>query len=101
MNVQSACAIRAGGELHCWGDGGYGVLGLGMVVTPAASPTRVGSDDDWYMSPDEAEALAQAWGSRYVQLEKAGHINTDSGFGPWPEGERLLAGLLAGAKETP
>ena len=61
----------------------------------------VGSDDDWYMSPDEAEALAQAWGSRYVRLEKAGHINTDSGFGPWPEGERLLAELLAGAKETP
>lgn len=61
----------------------------------------VASDDDWYMNPDDANALARAWGSRFVLLEKAGHINTDSGFGPWPDGERLLEELLAGAKETP
>jgi uncharacterized protein len=53
----------------------------------------VGSTDDWYMGPDDARALADAWGSRFVLLEKAGHINTDAGFGPWPEGERLLAEL--------
>jgi predicted alpha/beta hydrolase family esterase len=57
----------------------------------------VASDDDWYINPDDARALAEAWGSRHVVLPKAGHINTDSGYGPWPEGERLLAGLLAGA----
>jgi predicted alpha/beta hydrolase family esterase len=55
----------------------------------------VGSTDDWYMGPDDARALATAWGSRFVLLEKAGHINTDAGFGPWPEGERLLAELTA------
>jgi len=55
----------------------------------------VGSDDDWYMSPDDARALAAAWGSRFVLLEKAGHINTDAGFGPWPDGERLLAELIS------
>ena len=55
----------------------------------------VGSTDDWYMGPDDARALAAAWGSRFVLLEKAGHINTDAGFGPWPEGERLLAELTA------
>jgi len=55
----------------------------------------VGSTDDWYMGPDDARALATAWGSRFVLLEKAGPINTDSGFGPWPEGERLLAELTA------
>ena len=53
----------------------------------------VGSDDDWYMGEDDARALAQAWGSRFVLVEKGGHINTDAGFGPWPEGERLLAEL--------
>ncbi len=53
----------------------------------------VGSADDWYMEPDTARALATAWGSRFVLLDKGGHINTDSGFGPWPEGERLLAEL--------
>jgi predicted alpha/beta hydrolase family esterase len=45
------------------------------------------------MDPDTARALAAAWGSRFVLLEKAGHINADAGFGPWPAGERLLAEL--------
>jgi predicted alpha/beta hydrolase family esterase len=53
----------------------------------------VASDDDWFISIDDAGELARAWGSRFVRLEKAGHINADAGFGPWPEGERLLAEL--------
>ena len=55
----------------------------------------VASNDDWYMAPDDARVLAQAWGSRFVLLERGGHINADAGFGPWPEGERLLAELTA------
>ena len=55
----------------------------------------VSGDDDWYMDPDTARALAGAWGSRFVLLERGGHINADAGFGPWPEGERLLAELTA------
>jgi predicted alpha/beta hydrolase family esterase len=54
----------------------------------------VASDDDWHMDPDTARGLARAWGSRFVLLEKAGHINADAGFGPWPLGERLLADLI-------
>jgi predicted alpha/beta hydrolase family esterase len=55
----------------------------------------VASSDDWYMMHDAAEALARAWGSRFVLLERAGHLNADAGFGPWPDGERLLAELTA------
>jgi len=55
----------------------------------------VSSDDDWYMAPDDARALAHAWGSRFVLLARGGHLNADAGFGPWPDGERLLAELLA------
>ena len=55
----------------------------------------VGSDDDWYMGPDDARALAGAWGSRFVLLKNGGHVNADAGFGPWPDGERLLAELTA------
>jgi uncharacterized protein len=54
----------------------------------------VTGSDDWYIDPDTARELAAAWGSRLVLLEKAGHLNTDAGFGPWPEGERLLADLI-------
>ena len=55
----------------------------------------VSGDDDWYMAPDDARELARAWGSRFVLLERGGHINADAGFGPWPEGEHLLAELTA------
>ena len=55
----------------------------------------VSGSDDWYMGVDDARDLALAWGSRFVVIDKGGHLNTDAGFGPWPEGERLLADLLA------
>jgi predicted alpha/beta hydrolase family esterase len=54
----------------------------------------VSSSDDWIVDPDTARGLAESWGSRFVLLEKGGHINTDAGFGPWPAGERLLAELM-------
>ncbi|WP_437682877.1 RBBP9/YdeN family alpha/beta hydrolase [Sorangium sp. So ce131] len=53
----------------------------------------VASSNDPYCALERAEALARAWGSRLVNLGACGHINVDAGFGPWPEGERLLAAL--------
>ena len=55
----------------------------------------VSGSDDWYMAVDDARGLARAWGSRFVVIERGGHLNADAGFGPWPEGERLLAELTA------
>lgn len=57
----------------------------------------VASTDDPFVSPARAAAFARAWGSRLVTLPRAGHINADAGFGPWPEGRRLLAELTAPA----
>jgi len=56
----------------------------------------VASTDDPFASLERATAFAAAWGSRLVTLERAGHVNADTGFGPWPEGKRLLAELVAG-----
>jgi uncharacterized protein len=56
----------------------------------------VASDDDVYMTTVRAQTFARAWGSRFVALRGAGHINTDSGFGEWPGGRALLAELLCG-----
>jgi predicted alpha/beta hydrolase family esterase len=53
----------------------------------------VASTDDPFVSLDRAAAFAAAWGSRLVTIERAGHINADAGFGPWPEGRALLAEL--------
>lgn len=33
---------------------------------------------------------AERWGSRFVEIGRAGHINTESGYGPWPQGLELL-----------
>jgi predicted alpha/beta hydrolase family esterase len=60
-----------------------------MEKLPFASIV-VASTNDEYVSPERARAFAQAWGSRYVEIGAAGHINGASGYGEWPEGERML-----------
>ena len=66
-----------------------------MAALPFPSIVVASTDDPFY-SMARATAFATAWGSRLVTLERAGHINTDSGYGPWPEGRRLLDLLVAG-----
>lgn len=56
----------------------------------------VGSRDDPYCSFERAQAFAAAWGSRFVDLGLAGHINAESGLGDWAEGHRLLVELAGG-----
>jgi uncharacterized protein len=41
-----------------------------------------------------AGAYARAWGSEFVRLPQAGHIDLESGYGAWPLGMALLQSLL-------
>ncbi|MFZ0802779.1 MAG: alpha/beta hydrolase [Terriglobales bacterium] len=50
----------------------------------------VASSDDPYATPERAELFARSWESRLIKVADAGHINTPSGHGPWPEGEEWL-----------
>lgn len=50
----------------------------------AADSLFVNSDDDDFASSDEIAAIAADLGVRYELLANAGHINTASGYGPWP-----------------
>jgi predicted alpha/beta hydrolase family esterase len=43
----------------------------------------VASDSDPWMSATQARAWALRWGSDWINLGDAGHINVDSGFGPF------------------
>ena len=54
-------------------------------------------EDDPYCDLKAAEMLADAWGSEFVNLGKAKHINVASGFGPWPRGKELLETLCGRA----
>ena len=51
------------------------------------------SQDDPYGSVDHARACADAWGSEWVDIGPAGHINARSGLGRWQKGFALLRRL--------
>ncbi len=55
----------------------------------------VASTDDPYSPLSFARQCAEAWGSRFVDIGRAGHINADSGLGEWSEGRRLLGSLAS------
>lgn len=51
------------------------------------------SSNDPYCPVRLAGAYARAWGSEFVRLEGAGHVNVAAGFGEWPFGLQLLSEL--------
>ncbi|MEO6319916.1 MAG: alpha/beta hydrolase [Polaromonas sp.] len=53
----------------------------------------VASSNDPYCSVRLAGACARAWGSEFVRMQDAGHINIESGHGEWPLGLTLLQSL--------
>ncbi len=55
----------------------------------------IASSDDPFYAMDRARTFAAAWGSSFVDIGPAGHINADSGHGEWPEGRRHLDRLVA------
>jgi predicted alpha/beta hydrolase family esterase len=69
----------------------------GFAPIPRASlpfpSILVASHNDRFTDIARAAELARAWGSRLVDAGASGHLNGDSGFGPWPLGESLLAEL--------
>lgn len=43
-----------------------------------------------------AGAYARAWGSEFVRMQNAGHIDDESGHGAWPLGQALFQSLTHG-----
>ncbi len=76
-----------------------------FAPTPSqALPYRsivVASRDDPYCSIRLAGAYARGWGSEFVSLQNAGHINIASGHGEWPLGLALLHALVEEVTAAP
>lgn len=53
----------------------------------------VASSDDPLLKFERAAYLAYCWGGTLMNIGKAGHINTDSGYGEWNEGVEILKQL--------
>ena len=56
----------------------------------------VASSNDPWVKSSAAEHWAKQWGSAYLNIGDAGHINIDSGHGPWPDGLELFRKLRQG-----
>ena len=50
----------------------------------------VASRDDPFVTIERAQAFARFWGSAFADIGRAGHVNVDSGHGPWVEGRAYL-----------
>ena len=42
---------------------------------------------------EQIDCLANRWHADLINIGAAGHINAESGFGPWPQGLELLREL--------
>ncbi|TYR31088.1 serine hydrolase family protein [Mesorhizobium microcysteis] len=55
----------------------------------------VASRNDPFCAFEVAEDIAGAWGSMFIDAGEAGHLNAESGHGPWPEGSMTFASFLS------
>jgi predicted alpha/beta hydrolase family esterase len=53
----------------------------------------VASADDIWVSLERAKFFADHWGSEFINIGNAGHINVSSGFTNWKQGLDILASL--------
>jgi uncharacterized protein len=68
-------------------DGTQGVYSLASVLPERAlnvSGIVIASRDDPWLAYAGAAELAERWGLALHDAGAAGHINTESGYGPWP-----------------
>jgi hypothetical protein len=61
----------------------------------------VASSNDPYCPVRLAGAYARSWGSEFVRMQNAGHINVESGHGEWPLGLALLQSLAGDLPASP
>jgi uncharacterized protein len=68
-----------------------------MPSSPLPFPARViSSSNDQFCSIERAHALGAAWGGDVSIIADGGHINAESGQGPWPEGLLTFGAFLKG-----
>jgi uncharacterized protein len=64
-------------------DGGFAPVPLQPLPFPSV---LIASATDPYCTLQRAGQFATAWGATLIDAGDAGHLNTESGHGPWPDG---------------
>jgi predicted alpha/beta hydrolase family esterase len=82
---------------YVWPDSGFGFAPVPLAPLPFPSALVVSSDDP-YCRPERARHFAAAWGSQLIEIGPAGHITSETGHGPWPDGVLRFGRFLAGLR---
>lgn len=78
------------------GPPGQHSIASDIPASPIGMPSLVvASTNDPWVRLSSAAYWADKWGGLLVNVGAAGHINVDSGHGPWPRGLELLDALRA------
>ncbi len=65
---------------------------LPSTVLPVMGLVVASRNDPW-MQLEHAQYWAQTWGFAFLDVGNAGHINVESGHGPWPQIQTLLTAM--------
>ncbi|HWB26619.1 MAG TPA: alpha/beta hydrolase [Chitinophagaceae bacterium] len=72
------------------GTTGFKPMALSRLPFPSIV---IASNDDYYVTLERAKYFAGCWGSEFVNIGSAGHINLSAGFGEWDAGLQYLQQL--------
>jgi predicted alpha/beta hydrolase family esterase len=79
-------------EAETYPTGTNGFMPVPLIKLPF--PTIVvTSSNDYYVTEARAKLFAKSWGSEFVNIGDAGHINVSSGYGDWNQGLEILKQL--------
>ncbi|MEO1198026.1 MAG: alpha/beta fold hydrolase [Pseudomonadota bacterium] len=71
---------------------GFGPLSRDPLPFPSV---LVASRTDPHCAYETADDLGAAWGSLVVDAGDSGHLNPESGHGPWPEGLMVFSRMMS------
>ena len=80
-------------QRHGWPLSSFGFAPVPLEALPFPS-ALLASFDDPFCRPERARHFAAAWGSDFVEGGPAGHITTETGHGPWPDGVLRFGAFL-------
>jgi predicted alpha/beta hydrolase family esterase len=82
----------ADADAESFPGGAIGFAPMPLIRLPFPSIV-VTSSNDHFVTLQRAKQFADSWGSGFINIGEAGHINVASGFGEWEEGLMILKQL--------
>ncbi|AGT08302.1 RBBP9/YdeN family alpha/beta hydrolase [Paracoccus aminophilus] len=98
LRVRAAMLVAPADPAEHSRIGGFAPVAEHALSVPAMV---IASRNDPWMGFERLRQLSRAWRADFVDLGDAGHINSEAGYGPWPQGKALRDELLARSATDP